>query len=73
MAVGVVYRLEPVEVGLSIGLVLVDRSGIDAEALVIQADAAMYEAKRKGGGCTEVIDDRRDRDADSPRVRTVDH
>ena len=48
-----------VSVGLSIGLVLVDRPGIDAEALVSQADGAMYRAKRNGGGRTEVVDDRR--------------
>ncbi len=52
-----------VEVGLSIGLVLVDRPGVDAEALVSEADAAMYQAKRNGGGCTEVIDDRNPRSA----------
>ena len=46
-------------VNASIGLVVTDAPGMSADALIEQADAAMYEAKRQGEGRFELIDERR--------------
>ena len=40
----------PIEVGLSVGVALADRSGPTVAALVEAADAALYEAKQAGKG-----------------------
>lgn len=40
----------PTPIGLSVGVAMIDgASGADADALLGRADAAMYEAKRRGG------------------------
>ncbi|RMD71435.1 MAG: GGDEF domain-containing protein [Gammaproteobacteria bacterium] len=39
------------KVGASAGIALFPRHGQDGEALIQKADAAMYQAKRAGGGC----------------------
>ncbi len=44
-----------VQVGASIG-VAVGAAGVDGETLVAHADAAMYDAKRRGGGAPELYD-----------------
>jgi len=46
------YELEdrPVRVGASIGVAMLPGDGTDLPALMRSADAAMYRAKRAGGG-----------------------
>jgi predicted signal transduction protein with EAL and GGDEF domain len=40
----------PLTVGASIGIAVYPNHGRDAQVLLASADAAMYEAKRAGGG-----------------------
>lgn len=62
----------PQEVGLSIGIAIAPSDGLDANALVIKADNALYQAKTSGGGTSRFFDakhaqavqDRRDLEAD---------
>ena len=47
--------LEKVKMSCSIGIAIYPTQASNAEDLFSRADAAMYEAKRKGGGCFEVF------------------
>jgi len=44
-------------VTVSIGVAAVSAGGQDIDALIAQADAALYSAKRAGRNCTRVVDD----------------
>jgi diguanylate cyclase (GGDEF)-like protein len=46
--------LEDVDMSCSIGIAIFPSQALIAEELFSRADAAMYEAKRRGGGCFEV-------------------
>lgn len=47
---------EPLRVSAAIGLAIFPDHAIDAFQLIKYADAAMYRAKEKGGGCVEVYE-----------------
>src|SRR3712207_7961542 len=53
-------------VGASIGVAIADADTRDADALVRQADSAMYSAKRQGGNAARVHRPGLDSDDDSP-------
>jgi GGDEF domain-containing protein len=36
--------------GVSVGVALYPRDGLDAQSLLVAADAALYRVKRSGGG-----------------------
>jgi diguanylate cyclase (GGDEF)-like protein len=46
--------LEDVEMSCSIGIAIYPSQALVADELFSRADAAMYEAKRRGGGCFEI-------------------
>jgi predicted signal transduction protein with EAL and GGDEF domain len=46
--------LEQVDMSCSIGIAIYPSQAATTEELFSSADAAMYEAKRRGGGCFEV-------------------
>jgi diguanylate cyclase (GGDEF)-like protein len=48
---------DEVNVGTSVGIALATEPAEDADALLREADAAMYRAKERGGGVYEVFDD----------------
>jgi diguanylate cyclase (GGDEF)-like protein/PAS domain S-box-containing protein len=50
----------PVTVGGSVGVACVDGHLVDPDWLMLEADRAMYEAKRSGKGCVRVSDFRPD-------------
>jgi len=47
----ILYEGQPLDVGASIGIAVFPEHGMDAEALVRNADIAMYVAKRTRSGC----------------------
>ncbi len=62
----------PQEIGLSIGIALAPSDGLEANALVVKADNALYQSKTAGGGTSRFFDpkhakavqERRDLEAD---------
>ena len=49
--------LEEITMSCSIGIAIYPSQAATADELISRADAAMYEAKRRGGGCFEVFSD----------------
>jgi diguanylate cyclase (GGDEF)-like protein len=45
------YDGTPLDVSVSLGVSLFPQNGDSAEALTVEADAAMYEAKQAGKNC----------------------
>lgn len=53
----VYFEGESLHVGASVGVRLIGFEEQDAEVVIGDADAAMYQAKQKGGGCTVFFGD----------------
>lgn len=57
------------DVGVSLGIAIVDAMGHDADEIASAADAALYRAKQRGRGCFVFAHDRAGADGGSPPAR----
>ncbi len=71
---GETYELEGrhVSIGVSIGIALAPEHGVEFEALLRRADAALYASKKSERGSWRVFDDQIERDLQSRRVMEIE-
>jgi diguanylate cyclase (GGDEF)-like protein len=69
VAAPLVHDGDELVVSASVGVVITDCPDASPERLIEQADTAMYEAKHRGGGHIELVDERRAGPVDPRRSR----